>query len=766
MRNYCNKQLIFLFLFLSAAALSAPALSFASTAFVEEKKNILILNSYHQGYKWTNDEIHGVVDALAPVRDKIKIYIEYMGTKWLSNDQYFEQLNRLLKFKYQNIRFDVIVLSDNDALNFMVKYRDGIFGRVPTVFCGINYFKDDDLKGQPFYTGINETADIKTNLETILRLHPATKKIIIVNDTTPSNKRLDTEFAKVLPAFRDRVIFEFLDDIKMDKLLEKVENLPSGNILYYTTFFFDKAGKFYEYDESIRLISQRAKVPVYGTWDFSLGHGIVGGLLTSGYDQGRSAGEMALRILKGEKIGNIPVLRKSPNRYMFDYQQMKRFGIKRSALPPGSIVINEPVSFYAVHKGLVWGTLAGIIGLIFVVIVLLFNIRQRKKAEKALREARDELEDRVRERTSELVDSNNHLVSEIAERKQAEALLKESEEKYRKFFNTSRDCVFITSKDGSWIDLNEAAVEIFGYSSREELMQVKIPDLYANPGERERHLSIITEHGYTKEFPVDLCRKDGTVMHTLITSAARYDAEGNVIGFQGTIRDITESRQAEEALLESELKFKSFAEYAIVGTYISQDGVLKYVNPKFAQMFGYTVEECLNNMSFDTLVYPEDIANVKEQIRRRTSGEIEFIHYFFRGMKKNGQVFPIEIYGSSSVHNGKPAAAGTILDITERRQAEEERLRLEKLQGVLEIAGTICHEMNQPMQIISGYSETLLNTSDDHPIYAKLYKINEQIQRMSDITKKLMKIKNFETQDYAGFSRIININKNSGRDNE
>ncbi|NTW06977.1 MAG: PAS domain S-box protein, partial [Syntrophaceae bacterium] len=539
MKRYSNKQGLFLLIFLSVTALAVSTLSFASTAFVEEKKNVLILNSYHQGYKWTNDETRGVVEALAPVKGKIKIYIEYMGTKWLSSDQYFEQLNRMLKFKYQNIRFDVIVLSDNDALNFMVKYRDGIFGRIPTVFCGINYFTDDDLKGQPLYTGINEAADIKANLETVLRLHPATKKIIIVNDATPSNKRLDPEFRKVLPAFRDRVFFEFLDDIEMEKILEKVENLSSDNVIFYTTFFFDKAGRFYEYDESIQLISQRAKVPVYGSWDFSLGHGIVGGMLTSGYDQGRSAGDMALRILRGEKIENIPVVRKSPVRYMFDYQQMERFGIKRCTLPPESVIINEPVSFYAVNKSLVWGTLAGITGLIFIVIVLLFNIRQRKKAEKELREARDELENRVRERTSELANSNDLLVNEIVERKQAEALLKENEGKYRRFFSTSRDCVFMTSKDGNWIDLNEAAVEIFGYSSCQELMQMKIPELYANPEERAKHLNIITEHGYTKEFPVDMRRKDGTVMHTLITSVALYDAEGNVTGFQGTIRDIT-----------------------------------------------------------------------------------------------------------------------------------------------------------------------------------------------------------------------------------
>ncbi len=641
MKRYCRKHLIFALLLISVVTLATATPFFVTSAYAEEKKNVLILNSYHQDYKWTNDETRGVVEALAPVNDKIKIYIEYMGTKWVSDDQYFEQLNRMLKFKYQNIRFDVIVLSDNDALNFLVKYRDGIFGRVPTVFCGINYFKDDDLKGQPLYTGINEAVDIKTNLETILRLHPATKKIIVVNDTTTTGKRLNTELMKVIPAFRDRVRFEFLEDIEMEKLLEKVKNLPSDNVVFYTLFFFDKTGRFYEYDESIRIISQWAKVPVYGTWDFSLGHGIVGGMLTSGYDQGRSAGEMALRFLKGENIENIPVVRKSPNRYMFDYQQMKRFGIKRSALPPESVLINESVSFYAVHKSLAWGVLAGIIGLIFVVIVLLFNIRQRKKAEKALREARDELEDRVRERTSELEESNNLLVNEIAERKQAEALLKESEEKYNSFFRTSRDCVFMTSKDGMINDVNDVAVELFGYSSREELMQVKVQNLYTTPEERAKHNSIIAEHGYAKELPVDMRRKDGTVIHTLITSAARHDAEGNLIGFQGTIRDITE-----------------------------------------------------------------------------------------------------------------------------RKQAEKERLRLEKLQAVLEMAGAICHEMNQPMQIISGYSEMLLNSSENHSIHAKLNTIKEQIQRMSDITQKLMNIKNFETQDYAGFGRIININKSSGKDNE
>jgi PAS domain S-box-containing protein len=143
------------------------------------------------------------------------------------------------------------------------------------------------------------------------------------------------------------------------------------------------------------------------------------------------------------------------------------------------------------------------------------------------------------------IDWIDGVLEDITIRKQAEESLKESEEKYNRFFRTSRDCVFMTSIDGSTIDMNDTAIELFGYASREELMRVKIPDLYVNPEERKKHTHIIVEHGYTKEMPIDLLRKDGTVMHTLVTSVARYDREGNVIGFQGTIRDITEHKHAE-----------------------------------------------------------------------------------------------------------------------------------------------------------------------------------------------------------------------------
>ncbi|MEN6317214.1 MAG: PAS domain S-box protein, partial [Syntrophaceae bacterium] len=217
------------------------------------------------------------------------------------------------------------------------------------------------------------------------------------------------------------------------------------------------------------------------------------------------------------------------------------------------------------------------------------DITMLRQAKEVLQKAHDELENRVRERTVELMEMNDALQKEIFERERAEAVLKESEEKYNQFFKTSRDCVFITSNDGRIVDTNDAAMELLGYSSRDELLKMKVPDLYADPEERVKHLRIIAKQGYAKEFPVDMRRKDGSIRHTLVTSAARYDADGNPIGAQGTIRDITERKLAEEALKSSEEKYRQIFEGATEGIYqTTPKGVYLSVNPAFARMFGYT----------------------------------------------------------------------------------------------------------------------------------------------------------------------------------
>jgi len=232
--------------------------------------------------------------------------------------------------------------------------------------------------------------------------------------------------------------------------------------------------------------------------------------------------------------------------FRFDAETEKNYDfVKRE----GDVLLTETRMAVGEHPLVLWGKARPLYdgsGNIVGAIESVRDITALKQAQKALQAANEELELRVGERTVELVQANKALQKEIFERERTEAVLKESEEKYNQFFKTSRDCVFITSKNGKIVDINDAAVELLGYSSREELLQMKIPFVYANEEERVKHIKVASECGYTKEYPLDLRRKDGSIRHVLITAVSRCDADGKTIGFQGTIRDVTERRRIEE----------------------------------------------------------------------------------------------------------------------------------------------------------------------------------------------------------------------------
>ena len=125
-------------------------------------------------------------------------------------------------------------------------------------------------------------------------------------------------------------------------------------------------------------------------------------------------------------------------------------------------------------------------------------------------------------------------------------------------------------------------------------------------------------------------------------------------------------------LRESEAKFRTLAEKSVVGIYLIQDDLLRYVNPKFAEIFGYEANEMINRLEATATVFPEDRPLVEENIRKRISGEVESIHFQFRGLRKNQEVIQVEVYGSRIEHRGRPAVLGTLIDITERIRAQRD----------------------------------------------------------------------------------------------
>lgn len=508
--NVSNNAKFFIF------TLVLALIFFASTTDAGQKKSILILNSYHQGYKWTDDETRGALDGFGAFRDDSKIYIEYMGTKWAYDQRYFEQLRNTYKHKFKNIKFDVIIVTDSDAFNFLQRYRDELFATTPVVFCGVNWFAPEAVKaGFTGYTGVNEDADIKMTIDLMLQLHPQTKRIYVVIDSTTTGLAVHEKMQELIPLYQGRVLFSLLENLAMDTILNTVSHAPADSLVLVTVFQQDKVGAFFEFSESTSLISKNSSVPLYGLWDFNLGFGIVGGMLTSGYSQGKSAGEAALRILQGEKPDAVPVLMKSPNRYMFDYAQLQRWNIGRSALPVNSVVINEPVSFYALHKSLVWGTLGGFVGLFTIIVLLLINIRVRRQGEEALRQ---------------------------------------SEKQYRTLVNNVNIGVYrnTAGPHGSFLQANPALARIFGYESPDELLNMAVSELYQNPEDRKLYLEDMRQNGFVKDKVLAMKKKDGTPIWCSVTATAQFDESGNIKYMDSVLEDITEQKRLEEQLRQSQ----------------------------------------------------------------------------------------------------------------------------------------------------------------------------------------------------------------------
>lgn len=491
------------------------SLFLAAPSFGEPVKHILILNSYHQGFKWTDEETQGVMNALGKAGMPVKSYVEYMGTKWAFDKQYFEKLRETYRLKYRTVHFDLIIATDNDAFNFLVDHRDDLFGKIPVVFCGVNWFSREMLKGRSFYTGVNEDADIALNFDLMLRLHPKVKNIYMVVDLTTTGLIVHEKIREILPKYRERLTVHVLDDLEMPQILDRVSHLPDDSLVFLTIYQQDKTGAFFEYSDIASLLAKHSRVPVYGLWDFYLGFGIVGGMLTSGQAQGESAGDLAVRILRGESPDALPVIMQSPNRYRFDYRQLQRFGIQRSDLPAESIIINEPPSFYAINKEFVWAVAIGSVVATIVILTLSFNIRQRARAEKALRE---------------------------------------SEEKYHTLVDNLSIGVYRNTggPNGRFLQANPAMIKIYGYDSLDEFMQINVSDLYQEPEDRKLFIEELARNGFVRNRELPMKKKDGTPIWILCSANAMFDEHRKVKWTDGVNEDITERKQLEVQLRQAQ----------------------------------------------------------------------------------------------------------------------------------------------------------------------------------------------------------------------
>ena len=350
-------------------------------------KEVLLIHSYHKGYIWTDDISKTIEKNFKPLKD-VELTTIYMDTKRIDTPEYITNLAKLYKQQFEDRKFELIIISDNNAFDFMIKYHEYLFKDVPVVFCGINNFDkvllhENDMKD--IMTGVAEEVDVEKNIELISKLHPNLKNLLIINDKSATGNAVKRDLTPIIEKYQKKFNIEYTDNLEISNLKKKVSNLDKKNsVILFVLLFKDTTGKYFTYKQSFQEVKKVSEVPIYGLWDFYLNDGIVGGLLTSAVAQAEAVSKMALEILNGKKTTDIPILEKSPNLYMFDYNELKKFDINISDYVNDPIIINEPSSVYKQHYKFFIISILIILTLSIIVLILKANIQRREKVELAL----------------------------------------------------------------------------------------------------------------------------------------------------------------------------------------------------------------------------------------------------------------------------------------------------------------------------------------------------------------------------------------------
>jgi diguanylate cyclase (GGDEF)-like protein len=395
--------------------LSVTGMAFSAAA--ERLPRVLLLNSYHTQYQWTKELTRGVQETLASKIPAENLHIEFMDERRFADDAVYKtKLVSLFKHKYRQYSPDLIITSDDYAYDFMIEYGDLLFPGKPMVFSGVNVFKPETLIGRSQITGILEGMEIIGNLELIKTIQPDVKRIVLLGDTTGFGRGMADLAREVKanwqadPNLAAGVSLEIWDKFTLAELHRKVAQLPQGTAILVLAVHKDSQGQYFSYEEQLPILSQVSKVPIYGMWGaLMIGKGAVGGLMNDPFEHGASAAKMALEILDGVPIAEVPIQQKAAFTPHFDFAQLTRFDIDRSLLPQGSNVIGEPQSLYQEHGSLINSAMLLLIFLIVVISVLLSNIRKRIAVQIQLDKLNRELEFQVQERTEDLNLRNSQL---------------------------------------------------------------------------------------------------------------------------------------------------------------------------------------------------------------------------------------------------------------------------------------------------------------------------------------------------------------------
>ena len=835
--------------------------------------NIVLLYSYGEGLPAYQQATRAFLSAMEEgvkegVVSEKGLFFEYLDLERQKDEEHYRKLTALFLHKYATRKIDLIVTVHGPALHYLLNEGRDLSPGTPVLsYLGPTTIETAGVDRR--FVLLPMSMDFRGTLQLAQRLFPRTRRVVFVNGIGEGEQRLEREARSIFSQWPDTLEFEYTSDMSVEEMLQRIAALSHGTVVIYSNVFTDKTGRGFVNREVAERVAKAANVPVFGMYNTLLGKGIIGGSMFNFEAEGSRAGMLALDILRGKlPLSEPPTTLAASRTPMFDWQQLKRWGVDESALPIGSIVLNKHVSVWDQYKFIILGVLIFIL-LESILLTVLFLERRRKNiAEQSLRESEERLDlatasagagiwimsmdtgsvwvtDKLRElfgfapdeelkfeRFLEVIHPDDRQIvrenvrqslekqetlgveyrilhpdgslrwivsrghpsseapgkpkrlmgvsSDVTRRKMAELQLSESRTLLSALVDSTSDMIWsVDSERFGLLTFNRSLYEYF-LNQRGIRIEAGMDPGVLLPTEeyaekwRTFYRRALEEGSFTTEYPVYA----GT--RTLLLNLNRLERDGVVFGVSVFGKDITERKQSEEALRESEEKYRSLYESMMDGyVLVDMDGKILKFNESYREMTGYAGGE-LSGLTYLDITPEKWHAAEQEIIETQVlvRGYSDVYEKEYRA--KDGTVFPIELrtFLLKNDTGGSLGMWAIVRDISGRKQIESEARKLKedlahvtRVSTLGELTSSLAHEINQPLgAILSNAQAAQRFLSQDKPDMKEIGEILGDIirddKRAAEVIRKIRSLLKKEETRYEPLSlndvieEILNVIRN------
>jgi diguanylate cyclase (GGDEF)-like protein/PAS domain S-box-containing protein len=531
-------------IFILVLALQMPFFLMADSSEAEnaaKPPHILILNSYHKGYNWTDEQSEAM---LAGFREQLPNATEdvvYMDWKRNPRQETLTDLYQTLQNRYQSNKVDLILTTDDIALSFALQHRKAIFSNAPVVFSGIFESSDKSLTGgQKGVTGVYETVNPEGTIALAMKLFPKSRNIYIIHDESETSVTMESDINAILDKMGLPLSRHVLSGMPFEELKKKLSELPKDGFALFASYGRDSDGLVLQPEEFARQMSETSTVPLFVLYTHMMGTGAFGGSLLDGHLQGEAAVGLGVEILRGTPAESLPRIKTKTVSTVVDYNSMSRFGISRWNIPAGSRIMNKPFSFLEAYRELVLLSAIAVLLLVSLVVGLFVNIQVKKRVQQELIKSHGELSA-----------SEEELRAQCESLLEREAELRRSETRYRLVSEAAQDVIWDWDMRTDERLFPERLYEMLGYPlgsirTEEQWQELQHPEdrLCVRDALRD-HLEGASPV-YKAEFRVR--REDQEYIWLRASGKAIFDAGGMPVEMVGAYTDITEEERQKKRL--------------------------------------------------------------------------------------------------------------------------------------------------------------------------------------------------------------------------